>query len=132
MGLLLWAKIKDFFKKYWQYIAIFGAGVASVLFFKKKSAAHEDTKTIRDSYDKQIDQINNVRQIERDKQHGLSEKLQTDLSMVEKQYEQQKKNLDEKKKEEIKTILQQHQDDPKGLVKKLSEVTGFKVIMPKE
>ncbi len=132
MGLLLWAKIKDFFKKYWQYVAIFGAGVASVLFLKKKSPTQDDTKSIRDSHDKQIDQINNVRQTERDKQDELSEKLQTDLSVVEKQYEQQKKNLDEKKKEEIKTILQQHQDDPIELAKKLSEVTGFKVIMPKE
>ncbi len=132
MALLFWIKVKDFFRKYWQYIVAFGAGIAAVLLLKKKPPVQDDVKTIRDSYDKQIDKINNVRQVERDKQDELSEKLQSDLSVVEKQYEQQKKNLDEKKKDEIKTILQQHQDDPVELAKKLSEVTGFKVIMPKE
>ena len=54
------------------------------------------------------------------------------LAHVQKQYEQNKKSLDDKKKEEIKTILRDHQDDPEGLAKKLSEITGFKVIMPEK
>lgn len=132
MMLLFWKKFVDFLKKYWQYIAVFAAGVGAVLFFKRKPPVQDDTKTIRDSYDKQINQINNIHQNERDKQDALADKLETNLSVVEKQYEEQKKDLDEKKKEEIKTILQQHQDDPTELAKKLSEVTGFKVIMPEE
>ena len=58
--------------------------------------------------------------------------VEKDLAIVEQQYEQQKKELDEKKKNEIKSILEKHQNDPVALAKRLSEVTGFKVIMPEE
>jgi gas vesicle protein len=129
--LIFWNKVRDFFKKYWGYIAMFVGGVIAVLAFKKKSEP-DDTKTIRDSYDSQLDLSNQVRHEENRKEDEAKKKLDDGLTHVEKQYSEKKKNLDDNKKQEIKTILQQHQDDPVGLAEKLSKVTGFKVIMPEK
>lgn len=129
--LIFWNKVRDFFKKYWGYIVMFVGGVIAVLAFKKKSEP-DDTKTIRDSYDSQLDLSNQVRHEENRKEDEAKKKLDDGLAHVEKQYSEKKKNLDDNKKQEIKTILQQHQDDPVGLAEKLSKVTGFKVIMPEK
>ncbi len=129
--LIFWNKVRDFFKKYWGYIAMFAGGVIAVLAFKKKSAP-DDMKTIRDSYDSQLDLSNQVRHEENQKEDEAKKKLDDGLAHVEKQYSEKKKNLDDKKKQEIKAILQHHQDDPTGLAEKLSKVTGFKVIMPEK
>jgi len=124
-------KTLTFLKKYWQYIAIFFAGAASVLWFKRRPP-EDDAPAIRDAHDKQLDAINGVRKDERTKTDEATEKLEKDLAIVQRQYEDHKKELNEKKKEEIKNILEKHQDDPVALAKRLSEVTGFKVIMPEE
>jgi len=128
---LFYNKILSFLKKHWQYIVIFFAGVASVLWFKRRPQ-DDETKDARDSHDKQLDAINDVKKDERVNTDAAASKLEKDLAIVEQQYEQQKKELDEKKKNEIKSILKKHQNDPVALAKRLSEVTGFKVIMPEE
>jgi len=124
-------KISTFLKTYWQYIAVFFAGVASVLWARRKPIT-DDSKDTWDAHDKQLDAINDVRKDERTKTDASNEKLERDLATVERQYEDHKKNLDEKKKNEIKSILEKHQDDPVALAKRLSAATGFKVIMPEE
>ena len=130
--LIFWNKVRDFFKKYWGYIAMFVAGgmIAAVAF--KKKPEPDDMKMIRDSYDSQLDLSNQVRHEENRKEDEAKKKLDDGLAHVEKQYSEKKKNLDDNKKQEIKTILQQHQDDPVGLAEKLSKVTGFKVNMPEK
>lgn len=129
--LTFWNKVADFLKKYWGYIAVFFGGVIAVLSLKRKSEP-SDVKQVRDSYDAQIDLGNQVRHEENQKEDEATKKLASDLAHVQKQYVEQKKDLTDKKKEEIKTILQQHGDDPAGLAEKLSKVTGFKVIMPEK
>lgn len=124
-------KLVSFLKKNWQYIAIFFAGIATTLWYKRRPP-EDDVPVVRDAHDKQLDAINDIRKDERTKTDEASEKLEKDLAVVERQYEEHKKDLDEKKKEEIKNILEKHQDDPVALAKRLSEVTGFKVIMPEE
>lgn len=125
-------KVASFLKKYWQYIAIFFAGIAATLWFKRRPSDDDDATTSRDAHDKQLDAIDDVRKDERTKTDAASEKLEKDLANVQRQYEENKKELDEKKKKEIKSILEKHQDDPVALAKRLSETTGFKIIMPEE
>ncbi|NBW58512.1 hypothetical protein EBR43_12220, partial [bacterium] len=72
------------------------------------------------------------RKEERKEHDNADKKLKEGLEIVEKQYQEQKKELDEKKKQEVKNVLEKYKDDPTGLAKKLSEVTGFKIIMPDE
>jgi uncharacterized protein YdaT len=121
-----------FLKKYWQYIAIFFAGIASVLWFRKNPLPIDNTKAVRDDHNKQLDEIEDVKKDERNKTDVAAQKLEKDLAHIQTQYDSHKKELGEKKKAEIKSILEDHQDDPVALANKLSEVTGFKVIMPKE
>lgn len=127
----LWEKITTFLKKHWQYVVLFFGGIIGLLTIWKKPESG-GTKTLRDQRDKQLDDIDKVRAGERSQQDAADKKLENDLASIEQQYEQNKKELDDKKKDQIKTILKEHGDDPVGLAKKLSDVTGFRVIMPEE
>jgi len=129
---MMWNKFLKTAKKYWQYIAIFFIGIFGFILLRKKDTPTDDQKLTRESKDNQLDQIDDIRKGERDQQDNVDKALEEGLKVVEQQYEQQKKELTEKKKEEIKNVIQNHKDDPVGLAKKLSEVTGFKIIMPEE
>lgn len=124
-------KISTFVKKYWGLFLLFFGGIFGYLLLKK-NPVDNDSKTVRDQHDKQLDKIDSIRKDERDKEDVAEQKLQSDIQNIERQYEENKKELDEKKKQEIKTILQTYKDDPTGLAKKLSDVTGFRIIMPEE
>lgn len=128
---MFWNKILKLAKKYWQYITLFFVGIFAVIFFRKKNPMPDQNPT-RESRDNHLNKIDNIRHEERDKQDQADEKLKVGLDVVEKQYEQQKKELTDKKKEEIKSVLEKYKDDPVGLAKRLSDVTGFKIIMPEE
>jgi hypothetical protein len=129
---MTWNKVLKTAKKYWQYVALFFVGIFGFIIFRKKEVASDDQKSSRDSKNNQLDQIDVIRKDERDQQDAVDKTLEDGLKVVEQQYEQQKKELTQKKKEEIKNVLEMHKNDPVGLAKKLSEVTGFKIIMPEE
>jgi len=128
---MFWNKVLKLAKKYWQYIVLFFVGIFTLIFFRRKDHV-SDQNTTRDSRDKQLDKIDDIRNEERGKEDQANQKLNSGLVEVEKQYEQQKKELTEKKKEEIKKVFEKYKDDPVGLAKRLSDVTGFKIIMPEE
>ncbi len=127
-----WNKVLKTAKKYWQYIALFFVGIFGFIIFRKKDVPHDDQKDSRDSKNDQLNQIDSIRKDERDQHDAVDRTLEEGLKAVEEQYEQQKQELTQKKKEEIKNVLETHRNDPVGLAKKLSEVTGFKIIMPEE
>jgi hypothetical protein len=129
---MTWNKVLKTAKKYWQYVALFFVGIFGFIIFRKKDIPNDDQKSSRDSKNNQLDQIDAIRKDERDQQDAVDKTLEDGLKVVEQQYEQQKKELTQKKKEEIKNVLEMHKNDPVGLAKKLSEVTGFKIIMAEE
>jgi flagellar biosynthesis/type III secretory pathway M-ring protein FliF/YscJ len=128
-----WESIKSFFKKYWgvlvgAVVLLFGAGV---FYERKRVSSKEGQKSTLDE-GKVIDQIE---EISSEVQQGLeeNEKKHDDIvKSVEDQYQQQSKNLDEDKKKEVKKLAQDYAENPEELAKKLSELTGFKVVLPEE
>jgi len=126
-------KIKSFFGRFWGFF-IAGFGIfAGILFFKKKNDdSLEIIKQIQDSHTKEIQELNKIRDEERASYEENEKKYKDRMAVIEQQYEASKKIFDEKKKEEAKKIVKQYSDKPEELAKKLSEVTGFKVILPEE
>jgi len=127
-----------FFQKFWlickknwgYFVAAFGFFVTFLLLKKEKTSLLDQMNVIRESYEDQIKQIESARREEREKNAKALEILQKRLNEVQKQYEKAKIELDKKKKEEIKELMEKYSGDPETLAKKLSEATGFKVILP--
>lgn len=127
-GLLtFWAYVK----KYWSYAALVLAIIFGYLLFHKEQLDFADElKKIQDAHDAEIKKIQDARAAE-EKQHEENEKkLQLALDAVQRQYDSAKKDLDDKKKKEIEDLVKQYGDDPTALAQKLSEATGFTIVLP--
>ena len=124
-------KIWTFFRDYWQlFVAAMGT-LFGYLMFKRNENEHEDTiKKLLDSHKDEIKKINTTFEEERKQREENEKKLKIALEAVQLEYEIAKKQLDEKKKKEIEEIVNQYGKDPVELAKKLSDATGFSIILP--
>lgn len=118
-------------KKYWQVaLLIVGVIVGVVIFRRKDISFVEDYQKIQDVHKKELDAIQAANDEERKKLQANQAQLQTALDTIQKQYDSQQKQLDDAKKAEIAQIVKDHGNDPDALAQKLSDATGFKVILP--
>lgn len=127
---IVWAYVK----KYWAYAGLIILTVIGVIMMRHGmiEAFAEQLKSIQDSHDEELKKLAAIR-AEEEKQHKQNiEKLQSTLALVQKQYDEARKELDAKKKSEIEKIIKKYKDDPKALADRLSESTGFQVILPEE
>lgn len=120
-------------KKYWKIFAlIIGAVVGYVLFRGQNISFAEDFKKIQQTHEDELKKIDEARVEERLKSEQNFVRLKGALKVVEDEYAKQRVELDSKKKKEIKQIVEEAGDDPAALAVKLSEATGFIIIMPEE
>jgi hypothetical protein len=120
-----------FLKKNGGYITvILGAVLAYILFQRKNASLLEQLRVVRETHEEQLKKIDAARKEEREKNAKELELLKKRLELVQKQYEDAKKDLDKKKKVEIENIIKKHANDPNALAQKLSEATGFQIILP--
>ena len=119
-----------FIKKNWRYIlTVLGTAFAIFLLRRDRMSLLTQLKEISESHKEEIKKIEEAHAIERRKNAEALELLQKRLADVQKQYEEAKIALDAKKKAEIEKLIKKHGNDPVVLAEKLSEVTGFKVIL---
>ena len=118
-------------KKYWGFVALVVGVIAAVVIFRQREISFADEyKKIKDVHDEELKRIQDVRAKEQRQHEANIKQLQDTLEAVQKHYDDAKKDLDTKKKKEIEELVKQYKDDPDTLAKKLSEVTGFTVILP--
>lgn len=120
-------------KKYWSYVTLAVLIAIWILFRRNNENVIADKlKSIQDAHDEELKKINSIREEER-KQHVENEaKLKQTLESIQMQYESAKKELDDKKKQEIANIVKKFANDPVALANRLSESTGFTVILPEQ
>jgi Tfp pilus assembly protein PilO len=121
-----WAVIK----KYWWVAA---AIIGFILFKRWMDQSSDLAKTLADiqkAHEEEIAKIKAADEERRAASEANLRKMQERLDAIEKQYEAAQRQLDATKKAEIQAILKEDHDDPDALAKKLSEATGFKVILP--
>ena len=122
--------IWTYIQKYWElFLLLAGAFVYVILYRKQKSDFVSDIKKLQDAHDEQIDKINKAHEDERKRLHENELRLKAALDAVQRQYDDAKKELDAKKKKEIEELVSQFGDKPDELAKRLSEVTGFEIVM---
>lgn len=123
----------SYVKKYWQLgLLVIGAVVGMILLRQRSTSFVDDYNKLQEAHQKELDQIQKACDQEREQLEANQQKLQQALDVIQKQYAEQQKELDSKKQSEIEQIVKEHGDDPAALAQKLSEATGFTVILPKD
>jgi flagellar motility protein MotE (MotC chaperone) len=125
--LIIWT----FIKKYWElFLLLVGVFAGIFLLRQQKTSFIDDIKKIQDAHDEEVKRINAARDEERRQRLENERRLNNTLQIVQAQYDAARKELDDKKKKEVEQLVKDFGDKPEELAKKLSEVTGFIVILP--
>jgi hypothetical protein len=124
-------KVWLYIQKYWQIIfAVIAAVVGFFLYRKSQVDFATQLQEIQHQHDDELQRIESARQEERKTHEADVKQLEATMVEVQKQYDTAKHILEDQKKAEIKEIVTLYSEDPILLSQKLSEVTGFKIILP--
>ena len=125
-------KVWIYLQKYWQIIFVIFATVIGYFVYRKGQVDFAtQLQEIQRQHDDELQRIESARQEERKAHEANVKQLEVTMAIVQKQYDTAKHILEDQKKVEIKKIVTLYSDDPVALSQKLSEVTGFKIILPK-
>lgn len=127
--------VKLFLKKFWGWIVAACAAIFGALFFFKSREKDSESKALKDIIDAHDDEVKKISTAVEDEHAKLAEnekQYKEAMSAIQDQYTEANEKLDKKKKEQISQLVKDYKNNPKELAQKLSEVTGFKVILPEE
>jgi hypothetical protein len=126
-------KIFLILKKNWQILLLALALIFSIFLFRRRDQSFaERLEKIQDDHKKEIQKINEIREKERRQHEENESRLKETLSLIQAEYDSSKKELDKKKKKQIQEIVKVHGNNPDELATQLSNVTGFKIILPEK
>lgn len=128
----MWYEIAfTYIKKYWSIVLLITAIIFGIFFIRGKQLAFvADMRKIQEAHDLEIKRINDAIEEERRQHTQNIKKLQDTIDSIQTQYEAAKQDLDEKKRKQIIALIKKYQSDPISLAEKLSELTGFTIILP--
>ena len=130
-----WLTFKLFVKKswlwlktYWYFPVVLLYTFVCWFFFRKNAAAAIGVLEIRsDSYEKQIEVINETHKAETKKKEELNKVFNETIEKVEIELEKKSEALDRNKKKRVKEIVEKHSDDPQALAKLVKGAFGFDI-----
>lgn len=131
--MLILRKVWLYIKKHW-WIPLIVVGILLLLLLTRRNSADAligIIKQQRDSYNKERDVIDKVHVEEIKKRDRALKIYKATMDAIEHKYEEQNKQLDKRKRKEIEKLVNENSDNPEELTKRLSEATGFRVVMPK-
>ena len=124
-------KLVEYIKKYWSHVLLVAVICMSAFLLRNQQSQFlNDMQRVQDAHVVEIKKIEDARVEERKQLEANVKKLEQTLSIVQQQYDSAKKDLDTKKKKEVEELIELYKDDPTTLAKKLSESTGFQIILP--
>lgn len=129
-------KIFDFLKekKYIILLILFFATnvmafyMARSFYSKEKNDLDVRLRAMQNAHDVAFQKTINAYEKERQEREENIKKLESSLDSIQQKYEADKKALEDKKKEQIKKIITTYSEDPSGLAKEVSSVTGFQIV----
>ena len=134
--MITWLITKTFFKKawcfirkYWKYLLAIFYGIWILLYFgggTRKALILLDNA--RNSFDKQIDVINEAHTEEINKRDKITKKYNETIETIEENFSKNKKKLSAQKKKRIKEIIKKHHNNPGSLAFLLAKEFGIKYI----
>ena len=125
---IFWKKVWAWLKHNWKVPLVIIYTLILWLLFRKKDAAYEVLETRNQSYKEQIDAINEAYDIEIQERNKIIEKYNDLIDKLEKQYAEDRKELNDKKKKEVKKIVEEYHDKPDELAKIMADKYGFEYV----
>jgi Skp family chaperone for outer membrane proteins len=126
-------KALDFLKKFWGYFAAAGVIFFGVVVLKRKFDDYDALiEKLQGAHDDQIKALNKIREEERAKYEENQKKYEARMAAIEAEYEKAKQDLDEEKRKKVEDMVKKYSNKPDVLAKKLSDLTGFQVVLPEE
>jgi len=120
-------------KKYWNVVLLVVSATAGYFFFRREQDRFSDRyNQLQIAHDDEMRKIQSAREEERKQHEENLKRLQDTLDLIQKQYDEDKRAFEEKKKEQVTQIVKKYGKSPEELAKRVSEVTGFKIIFPEE
>ena len=117
----MWYKLILFFKKYWLLIAIIVLTLATVLFLRKSNIIEKLLTLTRDSYQNQINIIENLNKKEKEKKENLQQLYIVTMELLEKKYREEEKVLELWEKKRVKELVSLYENNLEVLNQKLKE-----------
>jgi len=132
IDVLTFLTIKTFFKKAWAWLKhnwkvplVLIYTIALWIFFRKGDEARKVLETRVESYKSQIDAINSAHAEEIKKRNQILEQYTSIIEDLEKEYAEDRKELDNKKKKEVKKIVEKYYNKPDELARELADKFNF-------
>ena len=120
-------------KHYWYFPVIVVLAIAAFIFTGGRSRSLISViANAMDSHSKEVYAIEKTHQEEIEKREKALTLYHFTIALIESKLKGQEEKLDEKKKKEIKRLIEENQDNPEELAKRISDFTGFPVVMPEE
>ena len=119
-------KVWTWLKTYWYIPALLLYTLVMVVVFRKDGLnALEVFAVTKDSYKKQIDVLNETHESEIKKRDKIIKKYNKTVDELEKRHDDQNKKLDAHKKKRVKSLIEEHHDDPEHLTQLLRLTFGI-------
>ncbi|MAG27606.1 hypothetical protein CMI47_18895 [Candidatus Pacearchaeota archaeon] len=86
----------------------------------------DETKKL---YNNEIDVINLSYESQIESILDVEKKRKEALERIEEKYKLENKSFDKKKRKEVENVLKENLDDPGAITKRLSDITGFDIVL---
>lgn len=136
--------IATFMKKAWEFAKPYRSYIFTVLItvavvvvgllvLKRKTDSIVDAMVQQQKvHDEQLKKIEEATIAERKAHEENVARLMSSLAEVQKRHDDDMRALDEKKSKQVNQLVQKFKDDPNGMAKQISDITGFQLVIPSE
>ena len=131
-NMLTFLTIRTFCKKAWTWLKYNWKAPLIIIYtivlwviFRRGDEAKKVLKTRVESYKSQIDAINAAHAEEIKKRDQILEQYISIIEELEKEYAEDRKELDNKKKKEVKKIVEKYYNKPDELARELADKFNF-------
>lgn len=119
------SSVWNFLKKYWWIFLLGGV----FLYFRHQNSSLEDIIKVKtETYDKQIQVIQEIHKQEIEQRENLLKENKLKLEEIEKNYKDQTALLEAEKKKKIKIIVMNFQTNPEKVIKQMENTFGLRFV----
>ena len=101
--------------------------VIALLAFRKKADPDEILHNANESHEKEIEAINKSEELLKNKSEKAEYIYKKALEEIEERHEKGQEALSKNMRKEVKRIIEDHEEDPGEITRRISELTGFTI-----
>jgi uncharacterized membrane protein YhiD involved in acid resistance len=127
-----WLKLAGAWLKGHWYVLVIAAGLiyASILAKNKSTVINDLLKELREQQTRNSKQLDELRKIQHDqivRQQEINAKYNEVLNKIQKDYQDQLRNLDSQKEADLRNIIATNKDDPSAMARDINILFGIPI-----